>query len=459
MLSRGIIRYAVLACAALVFALVSTGVLRAAEPAPNVILIMADDLGYHDLSCYGHPKIKTPVLDGLAAEGVRLTSFYSGATVCTPSRMALMTGAYAWRTGWKQGVAGYKMGSTEGMSPDALTVAEAFRSAGYATGMAGKWHIGERPECLPNGQGFDSAYYITKSNNQTKKLWRDGKLVEDPFENRLLTEKFTAEAIRFVKANSGGPFFLYLPYTAPHFPVEAHPDWKGKSDFGEYGDVVEELDHRIGDLLGVLRDEEIDGRTIVVFLSDNGPQPGQQSSADPLRGLKWDALEGGNRVPCIVRWPGEIPPGQTCDQLVAAIDLMPTLCAACGIDLAKVSRGVPKIDGLNVLDTLRGRAESPRRELMLWQGMGEFQAIRVGKWKLFLNRAAATKPNNRNTDEANARLAAMSKGDGPVLFNLDEDVQELDDVSDRYPDQVKLMQQLAEQRLADVQSNVLPTVK
>ena len=219
---------------------------------PNVVLIMVDDLGYHDLGCYGHPKIRTPVLDRLANEGIRLTSFYSGATVCTPSRMALLTGAYPTRVGWTKGVVGYMISTQRGLSPEALTMAEVFRESGYRTGIAGKWHLGDRPQFLPHRQGFDSAYYINKSNNQTNALWRDDDLLEKPFDNRLLTEKFTREAIRFIKEHRDVPFFLYIPYTAPHFPVKAHPKWKGKSTFGVYGDVVEELDHRIGEILEVL---------------------------------------------------------------------------------------------------------------------------------------------------------------------------------------------------------------
>ncbi|MDP6117397.1 MAG: sulfatase-like hydrolase/transferase, partial [Planctomycetota bacterium] len=182
---------------------------------PNVILIMVDDLGFHDLSCYGHPEIKTPVIDGLARDGIKLTSFYAGATVCTPSRMALLTGAYPSRLGWTKGVIGYKIGWKSGMSPEALTIAEVFKSAGYETAISGKWHLGDQPACLPQGQGFDSSYYITKSNNQTKRLWRDDELLEEKFNNRLLTEKFTSEAIRFIKAKKDKRFFLYIPYTAP----------------------------------------------------------------------------------------------------------------------------------------------------------------------------------------------------------------------------------------------------
>ena len=415
---------------------------------PNVVLIMVDDLGYHDLGCYGHPQIKTPTLDRLAKQGVRLTSFYSGATVCTPSRMALLTGAYPSRLGWTKGVVGYMISTQQGLDPRALTMAEIFEQAGYRTGISGKWHLGDRKPFLPHRQGFNSAYYINKSNNQTKELWRDDKLLEKPFDNRLLTEKFTAEAIRFIEKSKDKPFFLYVPYTAPHFPVQAHPEWKGKSNFGPYGDVVEELDHRIGKILATLKTSGIDKRTIVVFLSDNGPEPRQQAQAKPFRGLKWDALEGGTRVPCIVHWPGVIAPDRRSDALIGAIDLLPSLAHACGIDLQKVSKGSPTIDGLNVWDTLTGKKDAahPRQDLLYWHGKNGFQAIRVGDWKLFLSRKGAKLPGN-------------SSAKATALFHLKEDPAEEHDLSDKHPEKVKQMRTLAEKRLADINRNMLPLGK
>ncbi len=416
---------------------------------PNVVLIMVDDLGYHDLGCYGHPRIKTPALDQLARDGIRLTSFYAGATVCTPSRMALLTGAYPSRLGWVKGVIGYKISTRRGLNPKALTMAEVFKGSGYRTALVGKWHLGDRPQFLPHRQGFDVAYYINKSNNQTKELWRGDDLVEKPFTNRLLSEKFTRESIRFVKDSKDSPFFLYIPFTAPHFPVQAHPDWKGKSGYGEYGDVVEELDHRIGEILAALKTANIDKSTIVVFLSDNGPEPRQKAKAKPFRGLKWDALEGGTRVPCIVRFPGVIPAGRESKELIAAIDILPTVSHACGIDLKKFTTGSPKIDGVNVWETLKGTpgVSHPRKDLLYWHGMNGFQAIRVGDWKLFLDRRGAKLP----------RQGGGKRGTGgPALFNLATDVEERTDLSARHPEKVREMRELAERRLADINSNIIP---
>ena len=272
---------------AVIFAMLVFASVAKAADRPNVILMMADDLGYNDLSCYGSEKLRTPQLDKMAREGVRLTNYYSGSTVCTPSRMALLTGAYPTRVGWPGGVMGYKIKRQNGLAPEALTMAEVFKQAGYATGLCGKWHLGEGEGMLPMAQGFDSTFCIRSSNNQTKKLWRGEELVADPFDNRLLSEQFAGEAIKFIKANKERPFFLYLPFTAPHFPAQAHPDWKDKSANEAYGDVVEELDHRVGEILKTLETEKLNRKTIVVFTSDNGPEPGQKkwASAKPFRGL------------------------------------------------------------------------------------------------------------------------------------------------------------------------------
>ena len=411
-----------------------------AQP-PNVVLIMADDLGYHDLGCYGHPKIKTPVLDQLAKKGVKLTGFYAGATVCTPSRIALMTGSYPTRLGWSKGVVGHILSTNHGLSPKALTMAEHFKSAGYQTAISGKWHLGDRPSFRPHRQGFDYTFYINKSNNQTDELWRDDKLIEKPYENLFLTEQFTRKAIEFIQTYKDDPFFLYLPYSAPHFPVEAHPAWKGKSNYGVYGDVVEEMDARIGEILDVLKTEKLNKKTIVIFCSDNGPEPlTKESLAKPFRGKKWSSLEGGTRVPCIISWPGTLPSGLKTDAIISAMDLLPTLATVCQIELTKIKSNPVPIDGVNVWSTLMGlKKKHPRNDLLYWHGSNGFEAIRVGNWKLFPK-----------------RLRANFKGNGPALFNLIKDIEEKNDLSQLHPERVKSMQKLANQRLADIQSKFIP---
>jgi len=417
---------------------------QAVAERPNVVLIMADDLGYHDLGGYGHPKIKTPVLDRMAKRGVKLNAFYAGATVCTPSRMALMTGSYPIRLGWSKGVVGHILSTAHGLSPRAVTMAERFKSAGYQTAMSGKWHLGDRRPFRPHRQGFGRTFYINKSNNQTDELWRGDKLLEKPYENRLLTEKFTRESIDFIRANKAKPFFLYLPYSAPHFPVEPHPDWEGKSDFGVYGDVVEEMDTRIGEILDILKAEKLENKTLVIFMSDNGPEPlTKESLAKPFRGKKWSSLEGGTRVPCILSWPGVLPAGREIDAMISAMDLLPTLAHVCRIDLAKRSPHFVPIDGVNVWNTLLGQpTKHPRNDLLYWHGSNGFEAIRVGDWKLF--------PDRRR---------ANLKGTGPALFHLVKDIEEKNDLSQQYPRRLKSMQALAEQRLASIRSKSIPLGK
>lgn len=427
---------------------------------PNVVLIMADDLGYQDLGVYGHPTLKTPVLNQLASRGIRLTEFYSGATVCTPSRMALLTGSYPVRLGWTQGVVGFKMGKNDGLSTKAVTMAEVFRENGYVTGISGKWHIGNQPETNPNGQGFDSAYYLTMSNNQTKQVWRDGKVMEDPFENRLLSEKFTQEARRFIRARREDPFFLYLPYTAPHFPVESHPGWKGRSAHGVYGDVVEELDARIGEVLEELEKTGLEKDTIVIFCSDNGPNPNENSSCLPLRGEKWSALEGGTRVPCVVAWPGVLAEGMTLDGITSAMDLFPTLCEACGIELPQ--KTFPKRDGISLWQRWLGKEKHPRDELLYWHGMdAKPQAIRVGEWKLFFDRRHALEglgtrratPKQKETLKSYAKALEKGKPGAPILFRLDQDVDELVDVSERYPEKVRALRARAKGLMKSIEKD------
>lgn len=413
------------------------------ESPPNVIFIIADDLGYYDLSCYGHPQIKTPVIDQLASEGMKLTSYYSGSTICTPSRMVLLTGSYPVRLGWEKGVIGYKIPMTKGLNRKAVTLAEVLKENDYVTAIAGKWHVGVKPGMLPGDQGFDSTYFIKNSNNMGRNIFVGEEIIEKSCDNKLLTERFTKAATDFIRQNKAKPFFLYIPYSAPHFPVEAHPDWKGKSNFGAYGDVVEEMDYRIGEVLKVLKEENLDENTIVVFTSDNGPQAREQSQATPYRGYKWSALEGGNRVPFIIRWPAKIKGGQESDDIVAAIDMLPTLSKLCGVDYEKTTADAQTVDGIDVWGSLSGDKGkgSARKELLFWHGMHGFHAIRQGDWKLFL------KPEG-------AALGDEIKS--PVLFNLSYDKEEKKNLSHLYPEKVKELQKLAQQRLQEINKNIIP---
>ena len=440
--------------APLLLLLLLTAACAAPQPtrSPNVVLVMVDDLGFQDLGCYGHPAIRTPALDDLAARGVRLTDFHAGATVCTPSRMALLSGCYPPRVGWTTGVIGYGMEGSEGLHPAAPTLAERFRAAGYATGLFGKWHLGEAPGVRPLDRGFDEVLCTLRSNNQVTELWRGEEVVEDPFVNRLLTERFKDAALAFVDAHADEPFLLYVPLTAPHFPVEAHPDWEGRSEFGAYGDVVEELDAAVGELVQALEARELLEDTIVIFCSDNGPQPGQPAGSAPFRGEKWSALEGGTRVPALVSWPGRLPAGVTCDALVSAMDLAPTLYRACGVPGPEL-----RLDGVDVWDTLRGEDDAhPREDLLLWHGQDPApQAIRVGSWKLFLDAqdALVGPGTRRRTPEQAAELAALAEREGPVLFDLAVDPDETVDVGAKHPERVAAMHARATRLFAEVEAS------
>ena len=414
-------------------------------PPPNVILIMVDDLGYHDLGSYGHPSIRTPHLDRLAREGVRFTDFYSGATVCTPSRMALMTGYYPNRLGWERGVVGHLMPKGTGLSPSVTTLAEVFKEAGYETALIGKWHLGDAASFRPHQQGFQHTYYLNKSNNQTRKVWRGDEVVEDPFDNRLLTEQFFSEAEAFIHQQTDAPFLLYLPLTAPHFPVEAHPDFAGRSLFGVYGDVVEEVDERIGSLLEQIETQLPQQRTLVWFLSDNGPEPGEAAQANPFRGLKWDALEAGTRVPSILWWPGQVPAGRICHGLTGALDIMPTLLAACGLNLPAPIEGLPPLDGQSQWGMIQDPAlHGGRESLLYWHGREGFQAIRMGRWKLFPVGSHASLE------------AGGPEGQKPALFDLEQDPGERINLAAKYPQRVEHMLQVSQAKLADIQAHRIP---
>jgi arylsulfatase A-like enzyme len=414
---------------------------------PNVILMLADDLANEDLSCYGSERIRTPRIDRLAGEGVKLDSYYAGSAVCTPARMALLSGSYPARLGWRWGVMGYGFEPKTGMSPRVHTIAEAFRDAGYRTAISGKWHLGAN-NMGPGDQGFDSAYYIYMSNNQNRDIQRDGKLVQKDWDNRLLTETFAEEVIRVIREPSEKPFFIYVPWTAPHFPADPHPDWHGKSGedgSGKYTDVVEELDHRIGEILDALDAAGKAENTIVIFTSDNGRQPGQAGPNDspPFTGHKWHSHEGGQRVPFIVRYLGVIPKGRTGNAILTGMDVYPTLAEACGFEI-HLPDDAQTFDGVSAWKNLTDpESASIRQEFLYWHGKGPATAIRSGQWKLHFNRG----------DE---RPEDPPLTDGPALYKLDTDPMEKHNLAAQHPEKVKELLALAKERLTEIYENQLP---
>lgn len=365
---------------------------------PNIVVLFIDDVGYGDLSSYGHPTIRTPNIDGLARQGVRFTSFVT-AMWCVPSRTQLMTGRYMPRVDLGGGTGA---DGTGGLPDSELTLAEGLKVAGYNTGMAGKWHLGYKEDkFLPVNQGFDSWFGLPYSNDYRKPwvqteeplaLYRGTEIVEHPINQHTLTTRYTEEATSFIteQSNKEKPFFFYLAYNMAHLPIHTTETFRGTSEAGLYGDVIETLDWSVGQVLQTLETEGIAENTIVFFASDNGPwlnlpkrmlqdgnKPWHQGSAGPLRGSKATSYEGGGRVPGIIRWPAQIPSGQVTDQLVGMPDIYRTLLTAGEGELPDHT-----LDGYDIMPFLTGATDTSPREEYAYFAFGKLEAMRVGEWKL-----------------------------------------------------------------------------
>lgn len=440
---------------------------------PNVVIILADDLGYGDLGCYGSAIIRTPRLDRMAAEGMRFTDFYAQ-PVCGPSRAALMTACYPVRIATREN----DVGIFPLLHRNEVTLAEVLHEAGYATYAIGKWDLAGHSqtdyhrELLPTDQGFDGFYGTPSSNDALAHLLRGKAVIERNADLTTLTARYTDEAIAFVKSNKQRPFFLYLAHSMPHTRLGASEPFRGKSAAGLYGDVVEELDWNVGRLLDALAAEGIDDSTYVIFTSDNGPwyldrhlrapddarlrlpngnlrypfnqRDGRGShggSAGPLRGAKTSVWEGGFRVPCIVRAPGRVPAGVTSSEWVTTLEFLPTLARLAGARIPSDRI----IDGLDVADVWQGvpGAKSPR-ECFYYYQRKRLEAVREGRWKLHLPRPE---------DELWA-IYLKPEDCGPVveplLFDLETDIGESRDVAARHPEIVARLLELAEKGRKDL---------
>ena len=430
-----------------------TGVARP----PNVVIVFADDLGYGDLGVYGHPTIRTPNLDRMAAEGQRWTSFYAQAPVCSPSRAALLTG----RIHLRSGMFGRETGvffpdSHAGLPADEVTIAGALKDLGYATGVVGKWHLEHLPRYRPTRHGFNSWFGIPYSNDMDWHLpdglsrreayfnpdidyWhvpliRNDEELERPAVQTTITRRYTEEAVRFVREHRDGPFFLYVPHSMPHMPLFMSDEFRGRSAAGVYGDVIEELDWSVGQILETVQDAGIDDETLVVFTSDNGPWISYEThagSAGPLRHGKGTTFEGGMRVPGIFRWPGRIEPGVT-REIGSAMDLFTTVLS--------IADGTPPtdrpVDGLDLSPVLFGTASGPR-QTMAYYRMGELFAFRQGPYKIhFSTQGRYGLPPPREDHEP------------PLLYNLDEDPGERYDIAAAQPDTVAALVAAAERHRA-----------
>ena len=413
----------------LVIAIVLTGWwlpgarVSAQQRRPNIIFIYADDMGYGDLGCYGAKAIKTPNIDHMAAEGLRLTSFYSVSPICTPSRAALMTGRYAARMGIDQMQLRNVLFPTDktGLPQSETTVARALKDRGYATACIGKWHLGRVSPHRPIDHGFDYYFGIPYSNDMSPTpIMRNGDVIEEPAKQETLTRRYTEEAISFIERTKGRSFFLYLAHTMPHIPLHASDQFRGKSAGGLYGDVIEELDWSVGEVLKELKRAGLDRDTIVFFSSDNGPW--YQGSAGPLRGRKGWTFDGGVREPGIVRWPGNIRPGGVSDEPVATVDFFATAMALAGAkDPASASK--QPLDGKSILPFLLGQETKGPENLYLFFDGPYLQTARAGRWKIHVARWNIPRYTAASGQQKNLLLAK------PELYDMNVDLGESYDVA------------------------------
>ena len=404
--------------------LASAAAALAPTPRPNVVFILCDDLGYGDLACYGS-KLRTPNLDRMAAEGARFTNFCSADPVCSPSRAALLTGRYPTRVGVPRVLF---PADTGGLNLDETTLANTLRARGYKTTCIGKWHLGRPTEYLPTNRGFDEYFGIPYSNDMTpRSLLHNTEVIEEPAILDTLTPRYTEKAVQFIEAVKGAPFFLYMPHTYPHIPLGASPRFRGKSPEGLYGDVIEELDWSVGEILAGLKRTGADRNTLVMFSSDNGPW--YQGSPGKLRGRKNTTWEGGIREPFIARWPGRIPAGHVVDGLASMLDIFPTVSRLCGGALPEKT-----LDGIDIWSLLSGAKRSIDREVLLYFDNWDLQCARLMNWKLHVARhnTAAYTP----APVAGRHSIMLPK---PELYDLSNDPDESYDVAQKNPDVVKDM--------------------
>jgi len=436
---------------------------------PNFILIFADDLGYGDISGFGlkRPPYQTPHLERMAAEGARLTNFYVPTPYCAPSRATILTGRYPFRNGVVFNPAPDAGVNDVGLPNSEITIAEALKSAGYASICIGKWHLGHTLRYLPRRQGFDEYYGILYSNDMRPvQLVENEKVVEYPVIQATLTRRYTQRALDFIQRNAerNRPFFLYLAHAMPHKPLAASEDfYTPQTPDDLYADVIGELDWSVGQILGKLQQLGLDNKTLVLFTSDNGPWYG--GSTGGLRGMKGKTWEGGLRVPLIARWPGKIPAGMVNDSMAGTIDVFPTILNLAGVDLPADRI----IDGRDIWPLLTSaRARSPHEALLAMQG-ANLMTVRSGKWKLHI-RSPGGVPK-RGEDWVDPRgpdgvtiiapyeqarpsdYPGVIGGDGPanmMLFDLEIDPAEQHDVSKEHPDVVKRLKSIYEKTVAQI---------
>lgn len=419
---------------------------------PNFVIVFIDDMGYGDIEPFGSKVNDTPNLNRMAAEGLKLTSFYA-APVCSASRAQLLTGCYAPRVS-VPGV--FFPAGPKGLNPKEHTIADYLGELGYSTMCVGKWHLGDQPEFLPTNNGFDHYFGIPYSNDMQRVSAEDGRrvtpllrddkvaeLLEDEAQRRV-TREYTEEAVRYIKSHADGdkPFFLYLPHTAVHIPVFPHQDFVGKSRNGAYGDWIAEVDWSVGQVLDAVRDSKLDKNTMVIFTSDNGPwrSKGENGGVSgPLRGSKGCTLEGGVREPTIVWWPGKIKAGRESSEMGGTTDLLPTLVSLAGGKM----KADTKIDGYDLSDFILGRTDkSPRNEWFYYHGT-TLKAVRSGPWKLALTKQGFGMGMKDRFEDLQS---------GNRLYNLEKEIGETTNLFDQHPEVVARLKKLADKMMDDIGS-------
>jgi len=425
---------------------------------PNIVVIFCDDLGYGDLGCFGHPTIRTPNLDQLAAQGQRWTDFYVAASVCTPSRAALQTGRYPIRNGMCSDKRRVLFPDSKGGLPQSeITIAEMLKVQGYRTHAVGKWHLGHLPEYLPTNHGYDSYFGIPYSNDmdavadapKNRKrmdspkseyfnvpLMRGLQVVQRPADQTTITKRYTEEAVKHIESHSDEPFFIYLAHNLPHVPLFRSPEFAETSRRGLYGDVIEEIDWSVGQIISALQKKQLQDNTLVVFTSDNGPWKvynAQGGSAGLLRDGKGSTWEGGMREPTIFWWPGKITPAVTMD-MGATLDLLPTFAKICGAEVPADRL----LDGYDLSPTLFQEQPSPRQQMYYYHGE-ELYAIRSGQYKAHFK---------TKTSYVGQQEAVVPKI--PLLYHLGHDPAEQFDVSKDHPEIIRQISELKQKHLATI---------
>ncbi|REJ64930.1 MAG: N-acetylgalactosamine-6-sulfatase [Planctomycetota bacterium] len=432
-----------------------------ADERPNFVIILADDMGYADLACFGAQGIRTPRLDRMAQEGMRFTSFYAQ-PICGPSRAALMTGCYPMRVAEVDNI----KNEHPILHTREITIAEVLRERGYVSAAFGKWDLATHSqrnfltELLPTRQGFNYFFGTPTSNDFIVDLYRNEERIEERADMNLLTQRYTDEVLAFIEENRERPFFVYLPHTMPHTELGASEEFRGQSERGLYGDVIEEIDHSAGRILDKLRELKLERKTYVLFTSDNGPwliknkgrkdgslPTDQGGSAGPLRSGKVSTWEGGVRVPTIFWAPGRIEPGTECDEIATTMDMLPTLAALAGA-AAPQDR---QIDGEDISHLLRGEFDKATPDKTYYYYLRtHLQAVRQGKWKLHLPRPAERPWLGGFAPNHNIEPVDDVTLDEPLLIDLEANLAETEDVASEHPDVVARLLQVAEAARADV---------